>query len=322
MELKTQIIIVDDDFEYAEQNAAFIETKCRIGCLPFGASDNDLKKLKTAILENPIKIIILDQRLNDDRSLLGTDIMPSLKELNPNLQFIMLTAQALSDDIFKAKALGYADFIHKSEWKNKMSDIIYKYFSKYDNQIKSINKVLKRGLKQTWILLDQQVINEEYVDEKKWISSDRIDRGKETEKTVEVELSISNELIITSESTIDFSLKAKVKSLFEKSITAKETRGLKGTFQMSKKMHITTKEKLSLNQNEKFEEKDVIAKVYQENQLYQQVLLHIAITCRLCKHEEIIPVFVLIPLPKKTYRQVIFTDDNKEHYVNTGIMDI
>ena len=116
MELKTQIIIVDDDIEYAEQNASFIETKCRIGCLPFGVSDNDLKNLKNAILEHPIKIVILDQRLNDDGSLLGTDLMPSLKELNPNLQFIMLTGQAKPEDLFLATQLGYAVLIHKSEW--------------------------------------------------------------------------------------------------------------------------------------------------------------------------------------------------------------
>lgn len=327
MELKTQIIIVDDVIDFAKQNAAFIETKCRIGCMPLGASDDDLIKLKNAILDHPIKIVILDQVLKKDRSLLGTNLMPSLRELNPNLQFIMLTGNASREDLFEAKRLGFSDLIDKTEWSDRMSDIIYDHICKYDNSIKikntvHHNKVLKRGFFKHWILLSEEVVNEEYVDEKKWKSSNRIDRGKDTEKTVEVELSINDELIITSERTIDVNLTAKLKSLFDSEISAKESNGIKRAQQIKNTMSITTHETLSLGQDEKFKEKNVIAKVYQENQLYKQILLHVAVVCRFCKHEDIIPIYVFIPLSKKRCRQVYFTDDNKEHYVKTGIMDI
>lgn len=326
MELIPQIIIVDDDIDYSKQNAAFIETKCRIGCLPFGASVHDLIELKKAITEHPIKIIILDQKLNEDGSLRGTHLMPSLKEVNPNIQFIMLTGQVEDpNDLFLADDIGYAAKIRKNEWRDRMPDIIYKHIWKYDESIIKIihhNKVLKSGFTKSWILLNQEVINEEYVDEKNWKSLVRIDRGKEKEETVETKLSINNELIITSERTLDVGLQDKLKSFFNKSISVKGTRGLKKVFQTSKTMSIKTSEKLSLEQNEEFEDKKVVAKEYQENQLYKQVLIHVAVICRFCKHEDIIPIFVFIPLSKKRCRQVIHTEDDVKHYVDTGYEDI
>ena len=324
MEQEYQVVILDDDKDYAKTVASFIETKCKIGCLYFGASDEDISKLNLAIVENPIKIVILDQKLREDDSLKGTDLVRNLKCLNSHLQFIMLTGQAQFEDASKAHMLGYSDLIHKSESLNKMPDIIFRCLAQYASMIRSdegaINKVLKRGIMKTWTLIDQKVINENYVDDSKWIPYNRVDRGVEMVYTEEVEVSLSNELIISCDAASDFNFNIKLKSLLDTHFSLKQTNTNQKSTKITNKKRIQTQKRMSLSPDENHEGKLIVAKEYQLNQIYKQLFCNISIKNRFSKREVIKPIQVLIPLNKMKCRQLIITEDNLRFVVDTGVL--
>lgn len=329
MEQDPQVIFVDDKIKLAKQYANLIKTKCSIDCLSF--TDSEIQSIKAAIKDNPIKVVVLDQKMPNIK---GTVMLPELEALNPNLQFVMLTGEADAQEILEADSLNYAHKMPKTNVTSELPNVVFELLARYDQRISENRdislirpkrpKLLKYTMRYGVYLIGYEIIDNHYIDENAWKCSEEIKRGEKTEKEVSVEWSIAKE-IKTEASTIDTkALKALSSYLFKTEGSWSKSKSITSIKSLQNKMitSIKTKRVLSLDSNEQYNGKNVEAKLYEENQIYKKMLVHVMYQCYLCKNKRIIPINVLLPTNKKMFRQRIITEGGQEFFINTGIKEI
>jgi CheY-like chemotaxis protein len=103
--LKKSILIVDDDPVSALLFKEFLEpTKAKIFVVYDG---NSVFKI---IKDQDIDLILLDIRLGDYS---GFELLPKIREINPEIIVIAQTANAMIDDFTKCMEAGFDDYISK-----------------------------------------------------------------------------------------------------------------------------------------------------------------------------------------------------------------
>lgn len=318
---KTEVLVIDDDMRTAEAYAELITVSCGIQSCTSSNKQESLDCLRN----NPIKIVLLDEKL-DGWGISGSMLFPLLKQIKPDLKIIMVTGQASAEDILNADSLKYAAKLHKNNI-SKLPELIYRIYAEYERDLAQ-NIINKNPFYKEWkfklfhigyikyFLIDYKIINENYTESSGWKTVDRINQGEQRSKEVVIEFSNSEKISISQEfksninttntflSKLNYALDSSISS-HEECVNAKKE---------------TTKQttELSIQDGEMFENKKVISKVYEENQVYKQLLIHIRKVCDFCDEYSIIPLIIHQPVNKKIFRLKVYTDDNCEHIIDTG----
>jgi YesN/AraC family two-component response regulator len=323
MEFNIEVLTIDNYLDTAQSYADLIETHCHLKSVAMSDIDLAIK----CISENPIKVVVLDQRMPT----LGTDVFVKLKKVNPFLKIIMVSGEASFEEADRAKKLGFSDFLHKKNIA-ELPNIIYRLRSEYEKDILHTIKESNPFHKEwrfnffhigciRYYLLDYKIINENFEKITEWKTLERINEGEKQNKEVTIDLKVTDKISIQEESKVQ--LKNAV-SINHKSFLSKLDIELDNSILLSKEMENTKTEtskktsELSLREDEIIDGKKVVSKIYETNQVYSQILLHIKKACGFCKEHTVFPLMIYKPINKKVFRQISYTEDNKDHIVNTG----
>jgi CheY-like chemotaxis protein len=319
MEIKLEVLVIDNYLDTAQSYADLIETQCQLKSVATSNIDSALKYVS----ENPIKIVVLDQVM----PIKGTDVFPQLMKINPFLKIVMVSGEASYEDAANARKIGYSDILHKKDIAD-LPNIIFKLRSEYE---KGLTKSIKdsKPFHREWklkpshlgsikyYLLDYMVIEENFIKKSDWKTLEKINQGEKQSKEVTIELKIIDKISVSEESklqlkkttktflpNLDVALDSSI--LFSKEVEKSKTETIKKTTE------------LSLRDDEMIEGKKVLSKNYETNQVYKQILLHIKKECGFCGEQTIFPLMIYKPVNKKTYRQISYTEDNMDYTIKTG----
>jgi two-component system, NtrC family, response regulator len=126
------ILIIEDEKKIRELLSKILEIE---GYKIYSSEDgtNGMEMLKT----NEIKIVLTDVRLPDIN---GIDLVSKIKEINPSIEVIVLTAYGNITDAVKAIKIGAFDYLRKGEDDDKIPFVISRAFEKINlkKQIKNL----------------------------------------------------------------------------------------------------------------------------------------------------------------------------------------
>ncbi len=118
-----EVIVVDDNRNAADEYAQFIKLKTRLNTIATDAPDDALNIVKN----NPIKVVILDQRMP---KMSGIQLADELFKIDPNIQAIMLSGEAETDEVGEAYNRGFVEYIHKNQL-SVLPQKVLTYYAKY-----------------------------------------------------------------------------------------------------------------------------------------------------------------------------------------------
>ena len=123
---EAHILLVDDNIDFAKEFAEIFQNQCHSTVLYATTAKEALDKVK----KNPIKVVILDQVMPTK----GTELFKQLKQIDPNLKTILLTAEADNHDLTEATNIGFDYAILKEDNEiDRIPSIILILLMKYNN---------------------------------------------------------------------------------------------------------------------------------------------------------------------------------------------
>ncbi|MBB2481773.1 response regulator [Bacillus sp. APMAM] len=137
---KIKAVIAEDDFRIADIHEKFLQKFEEIEVV--GKSLNGEQTLNLLEENNP-DLLLLDVYMPD---LLGSDLLPLVRERFPKVSIIMITAA--TDKVFLEKALNYGveNYLIKPVDRDRFNEVIYEYIKKHS------------------LLLSNQEVNQNYAD--------------------------------------------------------------------------------------------------------------------------------------------------------------
>ncbi|MGM0922584.1 MAG: response regulator [Bacillota bacterium] len=135
-----KVAIAEDDFRIADIHEKFLETFNEI--VVVGKSLNGEQTLQLLKMKEP-DLLLLDVYLPD---MLGSELLPLIREMFPKVSIIMITAA--TDKVFLEKALSYGveNYLIKPVSRERFDDIIQKFIKKHS------------------LLSSDQQVNQNYID--------------------------------------------------------------------------------------------------------------------------------------------------------------
>ena len=135
-----KVAIAEDDFRIADIHEKFLETFSEI--VVVGKSLNGEQTLQLLKMKEP-DLLLLDVYLPD---MLGSELLPLIREKFPKVSIIMITAA--TDKVFLEKALSYGveNYLIKPVSRERFDDIIQKFIKKHS------------------LLSSDQQVNQKYID--------------------------------------------------------------------------------------------------------------------------------------------------------------
>ncbi|MFY0761721.1 response regulator [Metabacillus dongyingensis] len=135
-----KVAIAEDDFRIADIHEKFLETFNEI--VVVGKSLNGEQTLQLLKMKEP-DLLLLDVYLPD---MLGSELLPLIREKFPKVSIIMITAA--TDKVFLEKALSYGveNYLIKPVSRERFDDIIQKFIKKHS------------------LLTSDQKVNQKYID--------------------------------------------------------------------------------------------------------------------------------------------------------------
>lgn len=322
---KPEILVIDDHIDTANTYSDLIETSCNINAI----STSNPEEAINFVSNYPIKIIVIDQIMPK----LGTDLFRNLKDINPHLKAIMVSGESSLKYVEKAKALGYSDFLHKTDI-DQIPEYIFKLYAEYEldlmnNRTYRENKILLieksrnpfKLCKTTYRLIDYKITNEAFVFDDSWITKRKIERGENTK--IEISFSVSEKLIISEEVNnqlkTSFSMSDKLIKNLKMNLENTLSTKWKRTNEQSTSQTYTKSIELSLN-DDKIDDKLVMSRNYETAQVFMQVSVQIKKSCTCCGEQKIIPLITYKPINKLAFRQINYIE-GKQQIIDTGYLN-
>ena len=320
METKPEVLVIDDHIDAAQQFADLINTNCHI----YSVAESNIDLAMKCVVENPIKIVVLDQVM----PIPGPTVFVKLKKLNPFLKIVMLTGEASSVEILKADSLPYSAKLHKRDVE-ELPNIIYRLYADYEKDLTKIitgnnlfHKVWKFKFfhigRIKYYLLDYKIIDENYIKIPEWKTLKKVNQGEKV--NIDIELETTEKISIAEETTIQLKSAISINNNMLSNLDVALDNSLKLVEENVKMRKERRKEsvELSIHENEMVNNKKVVSKNYETNQVYKQILLHIKKECEFCNEYTIFPLMIYKPINKKVFRQISYTEDNNCQIVDTG----
>lgn len=123
MKEKATIVLIDDDDELVDVLSVVLESEGYQVCSTYKKNE-----ALDWIQSRSIDLVLLDLRLGEDN---GLDLIPLIREIDPELPIFMITAHGDVDSAVKAFTLGVNGYFQKpfgdAEWKIKIANSIQSY---------------------------------------------------------------------------------------------------------------------------------------------------------------------------------------------------
>lgn len=185
-----QVLVIDDIEEYARTMAKLIEKSCGISCI-YALNPDSAKQI---LRESPIKVIIFDHQMPE---MAGTDLFLQLRQIDTKFRSILLTAEALPEDLTRAKRIGMNELMIKDKDTYLLFPTILGLLYDYNNANNSTDTPFFKarvgsGWKREYVLYSIAGVFKEdnvFYFENEWKKKDEIRAGEKKTFSVNVESS-------------------------------------------------------------------------------------------------------------------------------------
>lgn len=315
------IMLVDDDEDFAK---AFIPTWEKICQVRFVYA-KDAEMAKKLLVENPIKVVILDQIMPTP----GTELFSQLKAIDNRIKTILLSAE-MKEHFVEAPRIGF-DYTMLKEYKDLASIpfVVLGLLSQYSYEIESKElEVLKDfyisrkrrclfgpKIEVKYSILDYQIIDEEKaVDD--WHTYAFLEVGQEL--TSERETSIEREFKFTDnfkiENEYSLNLSDNILKEFKSSLALKMEKAFENSYTEKVKEIFRKKNTLSIPSDSP----DLVSRSYEYTKMVKIMKVYLEKKCTCCNCTSIAPITVRMPIPVVSLRIVEHYKLSEPKYVDAG----
>ncbi|MEU0792445.1 response regulator [Amycolatopsis sp. NPDC005961] len=324
------LIIVDDDLEFAEELKDFLE-----GQLGLTATVTaDPNKALQVVKDDGVKIAILDQRM---APMTGLELGRNITATDKRVKNVLLSGQATVDDVTTAWNTIFAKYVHKNNAVSSLPGIIANLLIRYNQELAASMRELQsrphRVRSRRWPLgsvIEYQLLSIDEVDRDyhfpdNWSTRDQIDAGVTRKKTVTVtwKRSQSQEFELSFKESIGATLSTSALAKLQGSLSADVTQRekLSQTFEESATVvHETT---ISLpDEPANPTELHVKTRCFQVAPVYIRAAIIVAATCRSCRMKELMKTTLYLPRPALATRHFDTYSNGDTRTVLTGIVGI
>lgn len=312
-----EVLVVDDNEDFASECVEFIESKCQVGAKMALNDQEALKDLK----QYSIKIILLDY----DMPVTGLSLFPELKKIDSKVKIVFISSVATADILFKANKLDFAARISKFNCYNELPELIPTLLLEYSKDIpvsgtefyKEYRHKLFKSFSIAYSLLSYKVIEKEYIFPESWMTSQMIFSGETHSEKEELDFektfNFSDNFKITSDVQTGFSnkaimdIKSSLSTQLESELKSEYTEKIKGAISWMRELSLP-------------DDKQLISRFYDFAKVYSQIKVLIKKTCSCCDSVNVYPLTVYFPIPSIAYRIREYYDDGREpKTIDSGI---
>lgn len=325
-DVSIEILVVDDSLELARETAALINVGIHLETTYASDSSTALEIVE----QNPILVVILDQRMGVDLS--GTQLFQQIHLMNPTIRAIMLTGEAGPDEVGQALELGFRDYLPKGRIAELPNRVLLQYVkskvegmeqqTKRDNRLLWPRRPRLRVLHRAEIrLISRQVIASRFVNPDDWVTVVQINAGEERKIAREVTRLASVVVEEQSQQTLQASVGLKGRAIAE--VTSALQSALTESMRLARTVTDSTTDSTEQTFRLPPEPKTpgpvyVRARLFQRAPVYQKMLVTLLATCRCCGLNTTIPLIVLRDTGLLATRHEDRMSDQSVHIIDTG----
>lgn len=312
------VLLIDDNSDFAKEYSETLQRICNTEIVYATTQEQALKIAR----ENPIKVAIIDQVM----PVKGTVLFKQLKQIDPNMMTILLTAEADRHDLTEAANIGFDVTLLKEEpdidiLPLKLLTLIARYNAKIiEKTLPILTEEKKTGIfkthKITYSIAGYEIINDKYVFENSWITRDIVEKGEsisyETEFNFEEDFNYSTSFVIENEAGLGISSNKMVD--FKNSLSTKMASDFNNTYTESLKRIMKKKRILDLPQDQS----NIVSRNYEYAKVYQQIKVYIQKHCSCCEEKAITAITVYLPIPTLKYKIVEYFSDGTFKEIQAG----
>ena len=316
---KPHVLLVDDNEYFAKEYAETLQNQCQTAVLYATNAEDALNIVK----KNPIKVAILDQVMPTK----GTELFKQLKQLDPHLKSILLTAEADRHDLTEAIYIGFDYALMKEERDmDRLPTMILMLIMKYDATafskksspffVQKQSRIFGKKQLVNYTVIAYEIIDNTYVFPDSWLTRNLIERGTtlslEEEINVEKEFNFKDNFHIDNEQNIGIELEQSLN--FKTELTLRMEEDFQSNYTESLKRVI--------NRKGQFEIKDdstgVVSRVYEYAKVFWRIKVFIQKTCTCCQSKTVDSITVYLPVPIVKYRIREYYEDGSIKELESG----
>jgi CheY-like chemotaxis protein len=307
------VVIVDDVPGAAADYAALVRAATGFRVAAF----EDPPEALDVVRAHQVRVVVLDQRLDGKTPSTGTDLYRQMREIDPSIRAIMLTGLADSAEVGAAVSLGFRDYVEKnhvqalaqkvlSQYAAYQSDIASAALASQQPVVLTKRRGLMRGTRATFRLVDIQVLQEDYVDEKEWSCFLTLHAGQRltVQRSRQVQASLTLEAEAANKLTAEIGLTAKKITDLKARLADELTTRIKITNVQSD----TVGESFKVTYELPAEPADVtsthvaLRRLWQAP-VYRRLRASLASSCDCCGLRNVLVLDVRVPADKRALRQ-------------------
>lgn len=211
-----EAVFVDDDLALASSYANAVTASLQIRCF----ATNSPYEALAVVRAHPIRVAVLDQRMPE---LEGIELMTEIHAIDQMVQVIILSGEALDEEIIAAYDTGVTRFLKKNNWRNTLVLNVERGIVAYEvglaearRSVLASSPPIKTRHGFPWLgrvvehrLLSMEVQDDQVIDSS-WRTAGRIDAGvtTEIESVIEWKRVSERELKLDMASSGEFGLSA------------------------------------------------------------------------------------------------------------------
>jgi DNA-binding NarL/FixJ family response regulator len=320
------VIFVDDDIGFAE---AWSERVTRTMQLRSYATSSPNEALR--LIRDPgVKIAVLDELLTGT----GTDgvaLGVAIKQIDPNVRWILLSGEATGAQITAAYDSGLQNHIHKNDALENLPAAIRQGLIQYGTGLTKtveslgsplyVNRTeLLRRQEIRYYLMSVDSVERDYVPEDEWVSHTQINSGEEIEEVLEIAWAHSD--MLESASEIRSGAQPNVPG-FSASLRTEIASRENLTTVVSNHRAYKLVRRIKLPEEPRDPRRlHVKARLFQVAPVYVRVGVTVIARCSCCGHDEPVRGFLYFPRRRYSTRQEDFHSNGTTSITPTGMKDV
>lgn len=315
---KSLVLLIDDNIDFAREYSENLQSLCGADVIYATTASDALELVK----KKPIKIAIIDQVM----PVKGTELFKQIKEIDPYIRTILLTAEAGRRDLTDAANMGFDyTLLKEDEDMDSLPSKILVLLSKYNAQkfnhskpffCKKKRLIFTKKPLVNYYIQQYETIDDKYADPDGWITRDIIEKGEsltyEEEFDFEVDFNYSESFKINNEASLGLSFSQL--GDFKNSLSVQMANDFSNTYTESLKRILKRKKILDLPS----EQQDIVSRVYEYTKVYHRIKVYIRKECYCCNEQSITPITVNLPIPIIKYRIIEYFTDGTKKEINSG----
>lgn len=319
MDKQIEVLVIDNEEDFAIECVDFLQLKCHINATFALTADEAIEKLKTL----PIKIILLDY----DMPVNGLDLFPKLKEIDPCVEFVFISAVATNDVLYKAEKYHFSAKIEKGRCKDELQELIPILLMRYTKKINTTSKVffserknkLFGGHRIEYSICSYDIINKAYIPDT-WHTTQMIQAGEKLEHIEETDY--ERILNFSDNFKLDCELNTELNnSNFILALSSQLESSIKSDYSEKIKTAIKRIREISLSDKKDNGDSSIVARYYDFTNVYYEIKIRINKHCTCCNCDNILLTTAYFPIPRIAYRIREYFDGKEPKIIDSGFYE-